>query len=45
MMMLGQCLADAAEPVGSTPAEFAAFVRSEQAKWSKVIKAANVKLD
>jgi tripartite-type tricarboxylate transporter receptor subunit TctC len=43
--LIDQYMADAAEPVGNTPAEFAAFVKSEQAKWSKVIKAANVKLD
>jgi len=27
-----------AEPVGSTPAEFGAFVRAEHARWSKVIR-------
>lgn len=27
------------EPVSSTPAEFAAYLRSEVAKWSKVVKA------
>jgi tripartite-type tricarboxylate transporter receptor subunit TctC len=32
------------EPVGNTPAEFAAFMKSEHQKWAKVIKAANVKL-
>lgn len=32
------------EAVGSTPAEFAAFIKSEQAKWSRVIKAANIQL-
>jgi tripartite-type tricarboxylate transporter receptor subunit TctC len=31
--------------VGNTPAEFTAFVKSEQAKWSKVIKELGVKLD
>ncbi len=30
------------EPVGSTPEEFGAFVRSEMAKWGKVVKAANI---
>jgi tripartite-type tricarboxylate transporter receptor subunit TctC len=29
----------------STPAEFAALIRNENERWSKVIKAANVKLD
>jgi tripartite-type tricarboxylate transporter receptor subunit TctC len=34
--------ADGAEPVGSTPEEFAAFIRAEIAKWSKVAKAAGI---
>jgi tripartite-type tricarboxylate transporter receptor subunit TctC len=34
-----------AEVVGSTPAEFAAYLDAEIARWSKVAKAANVKLD
>lgn len=34
-----------AEPVGSTSAEFAAFLKSETSKWSKVIKDANIKAD
>lgn len=33
-----------AEPVGSTPEEFAALIKSEIAKWAKVIKDANVEL-
>ncbi len=33
---------DGAEPVGSTPAEFSLFIRSEIAKWGKVIKAAGI---
>jgi tripartite-type tricarboxylate transporter receptor subunit TctC len=33
-----------AEPVGSTPEEFAALINSEIAKWAKVIKDANVEL-
>lgn len=31
-------LADGAEPVGSTPAVFAVFLKTESAKWSKVVK-------
>ena len=27
-----------AQPVGSTPPEFGAFVREEHARWSKVIR-------
>ena len=33
------------EPVGNTPQDFSAFMRSEHAKWAKVIKAANVKVE
>jgi tripartite-type tricarboxylate transporter receptor subunit TctC len=33
-----------AEPVGSSPEQFDAFLRSEVAKWSKVIRDANVPL-
>lgn len=33
-----------AQPVGGTPAEFAAFIKSETVKWAKVIKDANVEL-
>jgi len=32
-----------ARPVGSTPAEAAAFLKSESDKWGKVIKEANIK--
>jgi tripartite-type tricarboxylate transporter receptor subunit TctC len=34
--------ADGAEPVGSSPDEFAAFIRAEIAKWAKVAKAAGI---
>jgi len=37
--------ADDAEAVGSTPAEYAAFIKREQARWSKVVRAANIKAD
>ncbi len=33
-----------AEPVGGTPEQFAAHIKSEIAKWAKVIKEANVEL-
>ena len=33
------------EALGSTPAEFSAFLRAEEAKWSKVIKSLNIHLD
>jgi tripartite-type tricarboxylate transporter receptor subunit TctC len=34
---------DGAEAVGSTPKEFAAFLKTEMQKWSKVIKDAGIK--
>ena len=33
------------EPVGSTPEQFDAFVRTEIEKWSKVVKASGAKVD
>lgn len=33
------------DPVGNTPAEFTQFLKNEVAKWAKVIKDANVKID
>ena len=38
-------LADASEPVGNRPEEYAAFIASEVAKWRVVIKQANMKPD
>lgn len=37
--------ADGAEPVGGTSKELAAFVRSEIAKWAKVVKAAGLRAE
>lgn len=37
-------LEQGAEPVGNTPAEMAAFVREETARWQNVIRTANVTL-
>ncbi|HEY6242012.1 MAG TPA: tripartite tricarboxylate transporter substrate-binding protein, partial [Burkholderiales bacterium] len=34
--------ADGAEPVGSSPEEFAAFIKAEIAKWAKVAGAAGI---
>ena len=34
-----------AEPVGNTPEEFTAFVRSEISKWANLVKAANMRAD
>lgn len=36
---------DGAEAVGSTPREFAAFLKAEMQKWGKVIKDAGIKLE
>ena len=36
---------DGIEPVGNTPEEFAAQIRADLARWSKVVKAAGAKLD
>jgi tripartite-type tricarboxylate transporter receptor subunit TctC len=38
-------LSQSTEPVGNTPAEFGAFMKSEHAKWSKVIRAANIRVE
>lgn len=35
--------ASGADPVGNTPEEFAALVRSDMVKWAKVVKAAGIK--
>jgi tripartite-type tricarboxylate transporter receptor subunit TctC len=37
--------AQGAEPVGNTPEQFAAFIRAETAKWSKVVKDSGAKVD
>ncbi len=36
--MVERLSAQGAEPVGSTPAEFAAYIRSETLKWAKVVR-------
>jgi tripartite-type tricarboxylate transporter receptor subunit TctC len=38
-------IADGAEPVGSSPAEFQKHLATEMAKWRKVVHAAGIKLD
>jgi tripartite-type tricarboxylate transporter receptor subunit TctC len=38
-------LARGAEPRPGTPEEFTAFIRSEMAKWAKVVREANIKAD
>jgi tripartite-type tricarboxylate transporter receptor subunit TctC len=36
---------DGADPVGSSPEEFAAYLRTELARWTKVAKTAGIKAD
>jgi tripartite-type tricarboxylate transporter receptor subunit TctC len=38
-------LAQGFEPVGGTPDEFGAYIKSEIAKWAKVIKTAKIKAE
>jgi tripartite-type tricarboxylate transporter receptor subunit TctC len=34
-----------AEPIGNTPAEFAAMIKVETAKWGKIVKDANIPVE
>ncbi len=36
---------DTAQPIGSTPAEYAAFIKSEQLRWKPVVARAKIKAD
>ena len=36
-------IADGTDPAPTTPEEFAAYIKSETEKWTKVIKAAGIK--
>ena len=38
-------ISQGAEPVGDTPEEFAQFIKAEAAKWGKVIKSLNLKIE
>jgi tripartite-type tricarboxylate transporter receptor subunit TctC len=38
-------LGQGAEPGGTTPEQFAAFIRNESDKWTKVVKFSNAKID
>jgi tripartite-type tricarboxylate transporter receptor subunit TctC len=40
--MKDRLAADGAEPLGSTPGEFAAFLRKEMEKWTRVARAAGI---
>jgi tripartite-type tricarboxylate transporter receptor subunit TctC len=43
--VIARFAADDAEAVGSTAEEYAAFIKKEQARWSKVVRAAHIKAD
>ncbi|MGH6639054.1 MAG: Bug family tripartite tricarboxylate transporter substrate binding protein [Polaromonas sp.] len=36
---------DTAQPVGDTPAQYAAFIKTEQARWKQVVARARIKAD
>ena len=44
-LVLERFKSDDAEAVGSTPQEYAGFIKKEQERWSNVVRAANVKAD
>ena len=44
-LMLERLAADDAEAVGSTPAQYAAFIKREQERWSKVVRTAKIRAD
>jgi len=44
-LMLERLAVDDAEAVGSTPEEYAAFIKKEQERWSRVVRAAKIKAD
>jgi len=43
--VINYMVADGAEPAGNSPKHFAAYIRSEHAKWAKVIRTAGIKKD
>ena len=43
--MVARLANDGAEPGGDTPAEFAAYIRSEAERWGKVVKTAGIRAD
>jgi tripartite-type tricarboxylate transporter receptor subunit TctC len=43
--MKKQLATDGLEPAGGTPADFAAILKNEAARWSKVVQQANIKIE
>ena len=43
--MIRRLQVEAADPVGSTPAAFTAFMVEEIARWTKVAREAKIKID
>ena len=43
--VLERLSAEGAEPVGSTPQEFAEFIRTETSKWGRVVRVSGMKAD
>ena len=43
--MRDRLIATGVTPVGNTPAEFAAVIKADLAKWGKVVKVAGVKVE
>ena len=41
--LISRLAPDSAEPVGSTPEEYAAYIASEQKRWGEVVRKANIK--
>jgi tripartite-type tricarboxylate transporter receptor subunit TctC len=44
-LVLERFKGDDAAAIGSTPAEYAAYIKKEQDRWSKVVRAAHIKAD
>jgi tripartite-type tricarboxylate transporter receptor subunit TctC len=43
--VLDRLSGDGAVAIGSTPAEFAGYIKSEQVKWGKVVREAGIRID
>ena len=41
----GRITTEAVEPIGSTPEYFAGYIKSELAKWAKVVKESGARID